>query len=241
MNSGSSALRLFAPILVCCASGLTAQEVDPDQFDDPPGLSISTSSAIAPAPSYTPLDLKQKYFYSLDQMAGPTQWIGFAVNATLDQVQKSPVAWGNNTASFGVRMANHFGRSFVRENIAFGVGALDHEDPRYFRLGQGTNWKRAKYALSRTLMARRDDGGWMPAYSRFVADYATPLLGQTWRPEKFSVVRGVRGGSVALGIDFGSNLVQEFWPDIKKKVWKGLKPAPNSASPVDAKAIDQVR
>ena len=86
-----------------------------------------------------------------------------------------------------------------------------------------------KYALTRTLMARRDDGGWMPAYSRFVADHATPLLGQTWRPEKFSVGRGFRGGSVGLGIDFGSSLVQEFWPDLKKKIWKGSKRSLDSA------------
>jgi hypothetical protein len=41
----------------------------------------------------------------------------------------------------------------------------------------------------------------MPAYSRLVADYATPFPAQTWQPENFSAGRGFRGGSVAVGMD----------------------------------------
>ena len=79
------------------------------------------------------------------------------------------------------------------------------------------------------VMARNDDGGWMPEYSRLAADYATPFLAQTWRQEKFGIGRGFRRGSVAVGIGFGSNLWQEFWPDLKKKVWRGSKRFPARA------------
>lgn len=167
-------------------------------------------------PAYVPLDLKQKYLYTFNEAMGPARWIGFTIHAAMDQVQRSPNAWGNGPDSFGVRVASHFGKSLLRENIAFGVRALDHEDPRYFRDGKGSGWSRTKYALTRTILARRDTGEWMPAYSRIFASYTTPFLVEGWRPEKFSVGRGLRSGSVGIGMGFGSNLWQEFWPDVKK-------------------------
>ena len=65
----------------------------------------------------------------------------------------------------------------------------------------------------------------MPAYSRLAADYSTPFLAQTWRPETFGVARGFRGGTIGVGMDVGPNLWQEFWPDLKKRVWKGSRRA----------------
>jgi len=215
---------------------LSAQQADTDAVSDPPVASVSaadSSSAVsasdsAAALTYTPLDLRQKYFYSFNEMAGPSQWIGFAVHAALDQARKTPDAWGNGAGSFGVRMANHFGITFLRENIAFGVRAFDREDPRYFRMEKGTVRNRAKYALNRTFIARKDDGGWMPAYSRLTADVATPFLAQAWRPEKFGIGRGFRGASANIGIGVASNAWREFWPDLKKKAWKNSKRFPQT-------------
>jgi hypothetical protein len=58
----------------------------------------------------------------------------------------------------------------------------------------------------------------MPAYSRFLADYTTPFVTQSWHPEAFSTGRGIRGGSIAIGMGFGANLWPEFWPDVRKSV-----------------------
>jgi hypothetical protein len=217
LNRGLSYRGAAALLVVCCANGLTAQETDVDQSTDPLDEMVSANMANAPVIPYAAFDLKQKYLFSLNEMAGPTQWIGFAVHAAMDQFDKAPIAWGNGVGGFGVRLANHFGRSFFNENIAFGVRAFDHEDPRYIRRGEGSKWKRAEYAATRTLLARKDDGGWMPAYSRFIADYSTPFLAQTWRPERFSARRGFRQGTVAIGMGLGSNLWEEFWPDLKKR------------------------
>jgi hypothetical protein len=195
-----------------CAGALAAQEEAP-----PVGTNAATNAAPL-APLYTPLDLKHKYLYSFNETMAPQRWIGFSIHAALDQAEKTPSGWGNGPDSFGVRVASHFGKSLLRENIAFGVRALDHEDPRYFRIGKGSGWNRTKFALTRTFVARRDDGEWMPAYSRFVTSYATPMLIQSWHPEKFSVSRGVRAGSLGVGMGLGSNLWQEFWPDLKKNM-----------------------
>jgi hypothetical protein len=133
---------------MCCASDLCAQGPDEEQPSNSPDSSVSLNSPIAPAIAYTPLDVEQKYLYSLNEMASPARWIGFAVHAAFDQAQKSPGVWGNGPDSYGFRVANAFGRSLLRTNIAFCVRAFDREDPRYFRLASGTAWKRVRYALT---------------------------------------------------------------------------------------------
>jgi hypothetical protein len=83
----SAALRVFIPLLVC-ASALIAQQPDLDQ---PEASSNSLVSASSPgALSYTPLNLAQKYVYSVNETLSPVRWIGFAVHAAMDQAQKSP-------------------------------------------------------------------------------------------------------------------------------------------------------
>jgi hypothetical protein len=206
----------------------TVAPTQPVSVEPPPEPVVP--AALPPLQIYVPLDLTHKFLYSFNEMMGPPRWIGLTVKAGLDQAQKSPAAWGSGIDSFGVRVASRFGRAFLREDIAFGVRAFDHEDPRYFRAGIGTGHSRTKSALYQTFMARKDNvpGGntWMPAYSRFLSDFAMPFLAQTWRPEPLNVARGFRQGSLALGMTFGSNLWQEFWPDIRKR-FKILRHAPS--------------
>ena len=69
-------------------------------------------------------------------------------------------------------------------------------------------WIRRTFSASR--WARRDDGGQMPAYSRFIGDYGA---GREWYPTRFhNVAQGIDAGSVSLGIDVGMNVAREFMP-----------------------------
>jgi hypothetical protein len=212
---------MLTPLLACCLGAQTAPSSDPDEPDNSTDSSTSVTSTTPLAFAYAPLDSGQKYLYSFNEMAGPAHWIGFAAHAAIDQARNAPGAWGGGPDSFGVRLANVVGRDLLRTTITFGVSEFDHEDPRYFPLATGTKWTRTKYAFVHTFVARQDGGGWMPAYSRLLADYSTPFIAQTWQPQKFGIGRGFRGGSVAVGLGFGSNVWHEFWPDIKKKIWKG--------------------
>jgi hypothetical protein len=170
------------------------------------------------ADAYVPLSPAQKYLYSVNQVFTGPVWIGFAMHAAFDQFRDTPNQWGRNAESFGMRMASHFGTSLLRETMAFGVREADHEDPRYFRAGHGSGWDRTKFALKRTFMVHNDSGGIMPAYSTFVANYATPFLVHQWRPERFTPADGFETGTLNVGIDAATNVWREFWPDVRKKL-----------------------
>jgi hypothetical protein len=180
-------------------------------------------------PEYTPLTLKQKYLYSINEIFGISPLLAVGVHAVLDQAGVSPVQWGKGADSFGVRVASHFGNLLLRHNLEFAVRALDHEDPRYFRLGQGSGWIRAKYAVVHTFEARRDSGGNMPAYSLFVTDFGMPFVVRQWNPgNRMHPLNEVEAGTLAIGIGMGTNLFNEFWPDLRKKIPNRLSRGPMS-------------
>jgi hypothetical protein len=102
--------------------------------------------------------------------------------------------------------------------MAFAIRRLDGEDPRYVRSNATGVWRRSRYAVSRTFIARNDHGGSMPAYSALVSNFATPFIAQTWRPEAFSASHELRSGVFGVGVTAAGNLGQEFWPDLRKKL-----------------------
>ncbi len=199
------------------AAGLLAQS--PDVTEEPLNAPAQVDQApIVLDPAYTPLNLGQKYIYSINEIFGIAPLLAVAAHAALDQAGVQPAQWGKSGDSLAIRAASRFGDLLLRHSLEFGVRAVDHEDPRYFRSGQHGGWQRAKYAVVHTFMVRSDTGGSMPAYSLFVTDYGMPFVVREWNPQRFHALSGVQSGTLSVGIGMGSNLFNEFWPDLKKKL-----------------------
>jgi hypothetical protein len=165
---------------------------------------------------YRPLTLVQKYEFAVLKMTSAGAWPTLAIRAGLDQAGALPKEWGGGMDSLAVRMGSLFGRSLVRQNIAFMVRAVDHEDPRYFILGEGSVGRRTRWAIRQTFIARNDQGGWMPAYSRFAAQFTTPMIASAWTPAGFSATRNLRATTFGFGFVALSDVCQEFLPDLKR-------------------------
>ena len=93
-------------------------------------------------------------------------------------------------------------RAFVKEALAFGVRAVDGEDPRYARSGQAKLWTRVRYAVRHTFEVHSRNGGYMPAYSLF-ANYAMPFIAQEWYPGQRHAGREL--GSGTAGVRWGGS------------------------------------
>jgi hypothetical protein len=160
-----------------------------------------------------PLTLKEKYRIALNRSVDPIEFVRIAFAAGFDQARNYPEEWGQGWDAFGVRMASGFGQQLVREQIEFGVWAIDHEDPRHRRSGLHGVWPRTKYAVVHTFIARRDDGSEIPAYSRFIGDYGAGFVSREWYPTRFhNFQQGIDAGTVSLGLDVGMNVAREFIP-----------------------------
>jgi hypothetical protein len=213
---------LLAALMSLGAAVVLAQSSDQDsaqhtstEQSEEQAKPVDPVPAAAPIPAYVPLNLKQKYLYSMGEIFGPDRLVAIAAYATLDQMGVRPAQWGRRPSSLAVRFASHFGDSLLKHNIEFGVRAIDHEDPRYFRSGRGRPWTRTGYAMFHTFVVHNDRGGWMPAYSLVAADAATPYLVRRWQPQQFETASALQAGTLNIGINMGTNILKEFWPDFR--------------------------
>jgi hypothetical protein len=166
-----------------------------------------------------PLTLGEKYRYTFVRTFGAQELVVMTAGAGIDQWDRHPDEWGTGWDAFGVRVASHFGQNLIKQHLAFGVRALDHEDPRFVLSHQKGMWPRVQFAIVHTFVVKNDNGKMMPAYSRFASDYGATFISRQWWPERFHTVQeGFRGGSVTLGLDVVYNIAREFLPDIKKKL-----------------------
>ena len=91
------------------------------------------------------------------------------------------------------------------------------EERRYFVSGQRGAFRRIKYAVKSTFLARHDDGDQSFSYSRIGGAAAGAFISRAWQPRSStSAGDGATSFGITMGSDVGFNLFREFWPDIKR-------------------------
>ncbi len=122
---------------------------------------------------------------------------------------------------------NGFGRYYSRGLADQVIGAyvteailpsLLHEDPRYFRLGKGTLLRRTFNATSWVFVVKHDDGSSGFFISEVIGNMGVTALGTLYYPDSRTASASLERYGMALGNDMISNLLTEFWPDIRRKL-----------------------
>jgi hypothetical protein len=173
-------------------------------------------------PNYQPITGKQRFHWFVKSTVGPTSL--FAVgpgSAAWSTAFNSPKEYGPHWDGFGKRYGMRLTGVSVGNAMEVGLGAIWGEDPRYFRSPDHAFKKRVKYVLLSSFLAPAPDGRWRPAYARFAGNIGNNFLSNTWRVPSDSTagkasVRCVYG---VLG-ELGGNAFEEFWPDIRKKIFR---------------------
>jgi len=170
-------------------------------------------------PAYTPLTSHQKFHIFVQQTYSVYTVANTAFDAGWAQMTDDWPAYGQGMEGYGKRygalLANHEAGTFF-ENFLFPT--LLHQDPRYFRKGEGHSlFARVPYAASRVLITQSDSG-----HSTFNSSLLLGLLfvdGITNayypRPERGLGNTMTRfGGSVLSSAE--TNLLREFMPDMMR-------------------------
>jgi hypothetical protein len=98
--------------------------------------------------------------------------------------------------------------------------SLLHEDPRYFRLGEGTKKHRFGYALSRILVTRTNSGHNTFNIAEVGGNASAVALSNAWYPDTRTASDNGQKLAIQLATDAFSNVLKEFWPDVKKRLQK---------------------
>lgn len=187
------------------------------------GLCVTTFAQQKPVMpgTYSPPDAAERGDWWAESTFGPTSLFTGAFGSGWSTIFNSPKEWERSGEGFGRRIATRTANVAVSNGLEAGLGAVWGEDPRYQRKGEGSIRSRAGHALKMTVMARYRDGGTRPAFARFIGKVGGNVTQNFWMPPS---ANGAGRVSANVGIGFsaqaGSNAFKEFWPDLRKLIFK---------------------
>jgi hypothetical protein len=187
---------------------------------------LAASAAFAqPGPfnnePYAPLSAGDKAKLHLNRIYSPSGLLRSSVSAGWNQWDNDPPEWGQGMLGYGRRYGHRLLNRAVENTIGMGVVTSLGEDPRYFYSGEQGVLRRVKYAVWNTLTTRTDDGGRRFSTWRFAGNYGASIISNSWRPASENTLRdAMQRGTLSIGFDMAGNIFKEFWPDIRRKVFK---------------------
>jgi hypothetical protein len=179
---------------------------------------LAGQPAPAPAASFSPLDVGDKFEYRLGETFGITKIITVGVRAGYDQLTDTPSEWKQGGTAYAKRYVSEFGITVARQTFAFTLESVLHEDPRYFPSGQKGFFARTKSALKQTVITRTDSGRNRFATAKVGSALAAPFLANKWQPPSTSdASTALSTFAITLAGDAGYNFLQEFFPRFRPK------------------------
>jgi hypothetical protein len=171
-----------------------------------------------PEQPFAPIDVSEK-FALVQHYFDPFTFVFTSITAGIEQGTNEKAGYGQGAMGYAKRYGADFTDGLTNEIFVTGVfPALLHEDPRYYRLGRGSAFKRTAYALSRILIARNDSGNNRINASEFLGNLTSGALSMTYYPQNQRNVSDVfTRMSVEIGYDSLFNVLKEFYPDLKRK------------------------
>jgi hypothetical protein len=187
----------------------------------PLGLHAQDPAAVAPnsTPASPPLGVEDKLKLHVKRMIQPTVFLKSAASAGLQQLRDSPPEWEQGAEGYGRRYASSYGFNGFKNIVQFGLDSTLREDPRYFATGKKGFASRAFYAALQAVYCYTDSGRRRFAFARVGSAYSAGFISGLWEPDRVATApKALLRGSQSVGIDAGTNVFKEFWPDIKKKL-----------------------
>jgi hypothetical protein len=177
--------------------------------------------ALAADASDPPLSVGAKFRLHAVSTASPGFVVETAAYAGVLHWMNTPAEWGQGSAQYGKRVASAGGATAIRNVFAFALDSTLGEDPRYRRSGHGTFLSRVGHAAREIAVTRTDSGRERFATWRFGSAVGAACLSNAWYPDRLNTFSsGLEQGFATVGLDLLGNLASEFWPDMKRIVFR---------------------
>lgn len=168
-----------------------------------------------------PMTTGEKFHLFARSAFDPVEFGLVGLQAGLSQAENEFPEYGQGAEGYGKR----YGAALADEVSAgffsnFFYPALLKEDPRYFRLGQGTLKHRLGYALTQEFVCHNDRGGRSFAFSNVLGALSAGGLSNAYYPQSDRGF-GLTFSRAGIALLYGSlgGLSDEFWPDISRKLF----------------------
>jgi hypothetical protein len=168
--------------------------------------------------TFQPLTAGQKFHIA---MKDSFDWPGYLVGggfAALYQMENANPTFGQGVKGYALRYTTAYADQVIGNMMTEAIiPSLLHEDPRYFRLGTGSGWHRFAYSSTRIFVTHTDSGGQRFNTSEVLGNGITAAIGNAYYPGSRSFFDTTQRLYMQLATDAFSNVLKEFWPDMKRK------------------------
>ena len=209
-------------------SASAPRDQDKDKKDDSEGQQtkrmfgvVPNFAAVSAHTQLPPLSTREKFSLAAhDSLVDYSSFTWAGILAGQAMALNSDPELGSGFAGYGRyywrTFADGVSGTFFTEAI---VPALMHEDPRYYTLGQGGFFHRTGYAISRAFVGKTDSGVTRFNTSEVVGNGLEAALSNAYYPpEERGFSQTARNWGTQMESAVLNHIVQEFWPDIRKKI-----------------------
>jgi hypothetical protein len=179
-----------------------------------------------------PITWKEKFKITAQGAFDPYEFGIVAILAAKSQAEDNDAAWGQGMKGYGKRYAAGFADQAIGNFMTGAIyPSLLHQDPRYFRMGQGGIWHRTAYAVTRVIITRGDSGAKQFDFSEFLGDASAAGIADVYHTRQDRTFSNTAGTfSTQIAVDALGNVLKEFWPDVHEKL-RRKHPSPAQANP----------
>jgi hypothetical protein len=168
-----------------------------------------------------PLTTGQKFHLFAKSSFDPFEYAAAGLQAGLGQATNEFSGYGQGAEGYakryGASVADQVSSNFFSN---FFYPTLLKEDPRYFRLGEGSIKHRIGYSLAQEFVCHTDRGGRSFNFSNAFGAFTSGGISNLYYPSTdrgFSLT--ISRSAVSLLYGTAGGLVDEFWPDINRKLF----------------------
>jgi len=168
---------------------------------------------------YKPLTAEEKFKIAFNDSFDRGTFVLAAAFAGQGQLSKSDPSFGQGIEGYshylGAAYADLAIGDFMTEAI---YPTILHQDPRYFRRGEGNGFARLGYAMGQIFWTHKDSGGTQFNYSEVVGNSTAVAISTAYYPEGRDWGSAASKLGVQIGVDMAGNVLKEFWPDLQRKL-----------------------
>jgi hypothetical protein len=170
---------------------------------------------------YMPITAKEKFIIgSKDSFDYPLVLLAGTI-AGLGQWTNENPSFGQGLRGYGRRLGTSYADQAIGNMMTESIfPSLLHEDPRYFRRGYGSAWSRTYYAMTRVFVTRTDSGARRFNFSEVLGNAAGVAISVSYYPDNRTVFDTTTKLGQQIAIDSISQVLKEFWPDIKRHLFQ---------------------
>jgi hypothetical protein len=140
-----------------------------------------------------------------------------AIYSVVYQAEDNNPSFGQGLKGYARRVGTAFGDQMIGNMMTEGfMPALLHEDPRYFRLGEGSKKRRTWYAATRIFVTPTDKNHMTFNFAEWGGNAAAVAISNAYYADGRTAADNVQRLLIQCGTDALSNVLKEFWPDVKR-------------------------